>query len=131
MPDSPARRATFEDLINKPVRTKEIQVNTSDEGSEPISLTIVIRALGAKDYDHLLAQHPPTSKQKAEGSNFNIDTFAPALLSRCAVEPVLTYEEATEVFASSSWSGGEVGGLFMELMKLCNEGVNVPFGKTV
>lgn len=112
-------RATLESLLTKPRRTKELSLGDS---------TILFTALGSKAYDDLIAEHPPTKDQKSDGAVWNPDTFAPALVSACSVEPKIDNDSAVEVFASESWSRGELSDLFMAVVRLNAEGLDVPFG---
>jgi hypothetical protein len=117
--------ATFEELFKKPPRFRELDVHTTNGHS----LSVRLRALSAKEYDDLIAQHPPTAAQKSKGNLFNPDTYAPALLAKVFDTPKLTTDEARSLYESPDWSSGEIGFLFMECVKLCNEGVDVPFNK--
>ena len=109
--------ASVADLLGKAPKEKDISVG---------GMSMKIKAIGAKEYDDLVAAHPPTAKQKKDGSSFNIDTFAPALLARCLVQPAVSEEEAEQLYGSPSWSAGEMGGLYVSCMRLCTEGLDVP-----
>lgn len=72
---------------------------------------------GRKRYEEMVAAHPPTEEQVKEAAAagqerppYNAETFAPALLSMTCVEPVLTVEEATELF--DDWTVTECTELF-------------------
>jgi len=119
--------ATFEDLINKPARTREIVLKVSEDAE----VSVKLKALGSKSYDDLLGQHPPTPEQKREGQTYNADTFAPALIAACAVEPALTPTEAKQIWNSAEWSRGEVSELFIACVEVCSRGLDVPFTETV
>jgi hypothetical protein len=84
-------------------------------------------AINAKAYDNLTADHPPTSKEKALGATYNVDTFAPALISAVSCTPKLTVDQATALYKSPEWSGGEAGNLFMNAARVCNSGLDVGF----
>ena len=119
--------ATFASLSCKPRRTLTFAVTSQDEAGEPISLTLKYRALSNTAYDELIAAHPPTGKQKNAGSQYNVDTFAPAIISASAVIPALTVAQAREVYTSEDWSGGEVSSLFINALRVNNAGLDVPF----
>lgn len=96
----------------------------------------IAKALGPREYDALLDQHPPTKDQKAEARkenrvvSYNVDTFPPALIARCVYlvtkldepgendesehhEP-LTAEFVKEMFEGGDdpqWNMGEVATL--------------------
>ena len=119
--------ATFASLSGKPRRTLSFTVTSQDEDGEPISLSCKYRALSNTAYDELIAAHPPTGKQKQAGASYNVDSFAPAIISAVAVIPALTVAQARTVYTSEDWSGGEVSSLFINALRVCNAGLDVPF----
>ncbi len=114
------KRATLDDLLEKARRTKVIDLSESGP-------TVKFQALGSKNYDDLIAAHPPTAKQKKDNGVWNPDTFAPALLAACSVEPEIPGDTAVQIWQSESWSRGELMDIFMALVELNAEGLNVPF----
>jgi hypothetical protein len=124
--------ATFDDLIKKPPRKSEVIFRMPGDDGEPVELVVVLQAIGSFAYDELVAAHPPTPQQKKEGDNpYNLDTFAPALISACSKEPALSLEQASELYKADNMSPGEMVALFLECLKLCNAGVDVPFTVSV
>jgi hypothetical protein len=119
-----AKRATFEKLKAKKRAELEFTTKlTTEAGIEEMSF--LYRAIGAQDYDRLLTKYPPTTEQKANGSNYNMNTFAPALLSRVCIEPVLDEAEWAEIWNSAAWNVGELSNLFWSAVELCNRGLDV------
>lgn len=55
---------------------------------------VVLEALGSQRYTQLLALHPPTPDDRQQGLGFNHVTFPPALVAACAVDPVISPDEA-------------------------------------
>lgn len=51
-----------------------------------------VRGLSSKAVSDLIAAHPPTNGQKGA---WNSDTFVPALMAACVVDPAMTVEQAT------------------------------------
>lgn len=119
--------ATFAQLMNKPRRTLTFTVYSTDDAGEEVALQIKYRALNSKEYDDLLAAHPPSAKEKREGANYNVDTFTSALIAAVSVEPALTYEQAAELYHSNDWASGEISSLFINALRVCNAGLDVPF----
>lgn len=119
--------ATFNDLIKKPKRESTFLLPVTDDAGRDADLVIRYRAISSRAYDDLVAAHPPTEKQKKDGSVYNIDTFAPALISAVSLDPKLSVEQANEIYTSDDWSPGELGTLFINALKLCNAGMDVPF----
>lgn len=121
--------ATLEDLLKKPARTKEIIINVPSGKSSTTDFVVTIKAIGSKAYDDLLAAHPPTNEQKKEGTSYNVETFAPALISACSVTPQLTEEQANQIWTSDEWSRGELTELFIGCVEVNSKGLDVPFNE--
>lgn len=118
--------ASFIEMREKEKRTDDVLINMRIKG-EWVERYVQIEAIGATEYDELLARHKPTAKQQADGQTFNIDTFLPALIAACAVNPKLTAEQVKELHKSETWSGGEIGGLFFRCQRVCQANPDVPF----
>ena len=121
------KRATIDQLINKPRSTAEFSLFLSDGNGGTNEVTLKYQAIGMRAYDSLVSKHPPKPDQRSDGASFNIDTFAPALISACAVEPEITPAEAKNLWDSEDWSRGDVMVLFREAVELNNRGLDVPF----
>lgn len=124
------RPATFKDLLHKPARTREVILKVPDENGTVIEYVVTLRAIGSKAYDVLVGMHVPTAEQKKEGAAYNPDTFGPALISACSVNPHITPNEAKELWESDEWSRGEVMELFVAAVEVCSKGLDVPFTAT-
>lgn len=124
------RSATLKDLLHKPARTKEVVLKVPDEGGTVIEYVVKLRAIGSKAYDVLVGMHPPTAEQKKEGAAYNPDSFGPALIAACALEPQMTPNEAKELWESEEWSRGEVMELFVAAVEVNSRGLDVPFTET-
>lgn len=122
-----AATATFDQLIRKPRRTLSFTLTTVDEDGNDLLLQMKYRAVSSKEYDELVAANPPSAKEKASGAVYNVDTFAPALIAAVSAEPKISLEQATELYRSPEWSGGEIGTLFFNAQRVCNSGLDVPF----
>jgi hypothetical protein len=122
-----SKRATLDMLKNKPRSTTEFSIFLSDGNGSSNEVTLKYQAIGMMAYDKLVSKHPPKPEDRAEGSSFNMDTFAPALIAACAVEPEISPEEAKEIWNSEDWSRGDVMVLFRNAVELNNRGLDVPF----
>lgn len=102
-------------------------VRSLEEAAQEYTMIMKFQAIGRKAYGELVDLHPPTDEQNAEhreltkqpidpddlsqgyteGSPapYNIDTFAPALISASTTEPEWTPEEVVEI--TSDWSENE------------------------
>lgn len=126
-----SRPATMDDLFKKKRRVATITLPTTDDDNNLVELTLKFQAIGSVEYDNLVAQHKPTPQQAKDGAAYNVDTFAPALIAAVSLEPKLSVEDATAIYNNPDWSGGEVTGLFLGALRLCQAGLDVPFTGTV
>jgi hypothetical protein len=90
---------------------------------------ITFQALGSRDYDKLVSKHPPKADQRLEGASFDIDSFAPALIAACSLDPEMSHEDAVEIWESESWSRGDLMVLFRNAVELNNRGLDIPFNE--
>jgi hypothetical protein len=70
------------------------QISTAREQMQKAETEFRFRALGDREWSDLVASHP--SKNKGEG--WDPQTFPKALVSACCVDPVMTPEQAEELF---------------------------------
>lgn len=124
-----SKAATLNMLKAKKRATAEFTLYLTDEGGEKQEVTLKYTAIGAKDYDKLVSKFPPKSEQRLEGAVFDIDKFAPALISACCLEPEMSVEDATEIWDSPDWSRGDLMVLFRQAVDLNNRGIDVPFNE--
>ncbi len=127
---SASKAATLDLLLNKKPATSTFSLFLTDGDGEQVEVTMTYKAIGATAYDKLVAKHPPKAEQRVEGASFNIDTFAPALIAACCVEPELTMEQAKQLWESEDWSRGDVMVLFSRAVQLNNKGIDIPFNVT-
>lgn len=99
-------------------------------------VSIPLRALPRPAYEALLNTHEPTEEQEREGEAYNVDTFAPALISACSVDG-MTVEMAVEMIGQKNDKGEYEGGILNHgessvLFRTCtqlNEMVHIDVGK--
>jgi len=115
-----SNRATYQRLLKKPRVEREVSLNLPSAVGETETVTFKFRSLGAQEYDKLIDAHPPTTEQKIDGASFNIDTFAPSLISKVCLEPEMSFEDVKDLWNSPDWNRGELMHLFGEAMNLCN-----------
>lgn len=124
MADVQRRRASMDALRSKRRVEKTVSiVLPGDDGPEEAEL--LFRSIGSSEYDKLVTKYPPTVKQKAEGLTYDIDRFAPALISRVCADPEMSEEEAGEIWHSGEWNRGEIMNLFMNAIDVCTSGMQV------
>lgn len=121
-----SKRATLEMLRDKKRREKEFFYLLNGE-----EVSFQYRAISAKEYDRLLTECPPNTEQRAAGSTYNINNFAPALLAKVIIEPEITEDQWEEIWRSPEWNRGELMTLFGEAVDLCNTGLQLGPTSTV
>jgi hypothetical protein len=122
-----SKRATLEQLKSKPRASTEFSIYLSNGNGEQSEVTLRYQSIGMREYDRLVSKHPPKPEQRVEGASFDIDTFAPALISAVCVEPEITPADAKEIWDSPDWSRGDLMVLFRNAVDLNNRGLDIPF----
>lgn len=79
---------------------------------------IWFRGLGLDEWDALVALHPPTPAQQAEGAGWDEETFNYALLEAAAVDSDLTAVEwRTELADQEKWSNADRRSLLLAAVR--------------
>lgn len=82
---------------------------------------LTLRALPRKEYRVLLDEHPPVE----DGKDWNGETFPPALIAACVVEPVFTLQQATQLW--DEWEAGDAARVFLTCFNLNEQSAGVGF----
>lgn len=84
-------------LASGPPRALADEVLALEDEIEQATRTFKFRALSRRRWRALLGAHPPLKQHKADGLDFNPETFPVAAIAACAVEPSMTAEQAEQV----------------------------------
>ena len=122
-----SKAATLDLLKAKRPAETTFSLYLTNEDGEQTEVTLKYRAIGAKAYDKLVAKHPPKPEQRVEGASFDLDSFAPALIAACCIEPEMEESDAKEIWDSPEWSRGDLMVLFRNAVDLNNRGIDIPF----
>lgn len=125
-----SKRATFDMLRNKKPVEKTVIFNLSEETGDPHEVELVFRAISHVEYDRIQSKCPPTTEQRSQGEPFNVEDFAPTLLSKVVIEPEMSVGDWKEIWKSPTWSRGECAQLFAEAVNVCTRGLDIPFTGT-
>jgi len=95
-------------------------------------VTFTFRDIGKKVHDALQMAHPPTpddiSQWERGGGQgklaYSLTTFPPALISACAIAPLITPDEAQTIW--DTWGEGDIETLFLTAMTACMEKTSIP-----
>jgi len=115
-----SKRATLDLLRSKKRQEKDIPFVVNGE-----EVSFLFRSISAHEYDKLITNCPPNTEQRASGSTYNINNFAPALLAQVIVEPEISRDQWSEIWKSPDWNRGELMSLFGEAVDLCNTGLKL------
>ncbi|MFR0351785.1 hypothetical protein [Streptomyces sediminimaris] len=97
------------------------QIAAAREKMRAAEAEFTFRALGAKAWSDLVAQHPG----KTEDQAYDAETLAPALVSASAVDPVMTPEQVDELF--EHLNNGQREELIGAAWVVNGEATSVPF----
>jgi hypothetical protein len=81
-------------LVAGQLPQRTVPIRPPRAGADPYEVTV--RALPGDEWDALVQLHPPTPEQAAEGWEWNIATFRPALLAACVDSPADQADPLTE-----------------------------------
>jgi hypothetical protein len=122
--------------LNGELLDAEEGLREAQESATEAAVTFRFRAIGRVELDHLMGEHPPTKEQtttaRREGKGapmWDGDTFPPALIAACCVEPAIDDKQAAEMWTSPQWNAGELDALFMCAWLLCRQRKVVDLGK--
>lgn len=82
-------------------------------------------ALPASEFSELLKAHPVQSGTE----RFNVETFPPALIARCAIDPQMTLDQAGRLLAKVSYAQRDQ--LFEAAWAVNVKAVDIPFDGSV
>jgi hypothetical protein len=135
--DNPGQKSAQEAL-----RDAEAALEDASAALEQAVVTFRFQGLGRAEWDALVDEHPATREQKDKARKdnatvpvWNEDTFGPALVAACCIDPVMTYEQVQSLWKSEEWNWAELRDLFTAAYN-ASRGRRVPqlgkgFGRTL
>jgi hypothetical protein len=101
------------------LRDAEAALEDAEAAAAESVVTFRFQGLGRSNWDALVDEHPATREQKDKARKdnasvpvWNEDTFAPALVAACCIDPVMSYEQAQQLWKSGEWNWAELRDLF-------------------
>lgn len=96
-------------LVQRDVDKTKTDLATAQKAYDKASVTLRFTALERKALEDLQKAHPPTEQGEADGEDFLLDTFAPALISAASLDgmPVEYAQHCLE-----SWSSADATALW-------------------
>lgn len=116
------------------VKDAEVLLQELTEEVRASQRVFVFQSIGTKKWRDLLSEHPPEGDQRKSVTfvglplEFNPDTFVPAAMHACCVEPGITLEQA-EWFAAEM-PVKEVDSVFGAVLTINVTGLDRPFSDT-
>jgi hypothetical protein len=101
------------------VRELAEQVTALESQIAASTVTIKVRGIGRNQFRRLMAEH------KSDGDPFDPDTFPPALVAACSLDPVMTVTDAVDL--GDVLTFGQWDELFGAAWEACREVDGVPF----
>jgi hypothetical protein len=100
-----------------PLSAAKEAVETAKQALDDATVWVRFRAIGREAYERLLDEHPPTPEEVAEADSkgeappaYNVETFAPALISASAIDPPMPPEFVTEIW--NEWGSADLTEMF-------------------
>lgn len=108
------------------------RLNALIEQAQDTVQVFKFRSIGRQAYELLLRKHKPTAAQRKEEKTiqFNPDTFPPALVAAASYDPVITEEEAIEIFDDPDWNNAELLKLYFAAEGAQSESTDIPLSST-
>ena len=104
-----------------PGRALAAQLKEVREQARAAEVPFTLRYIGDKAYSDLLAAHPSSDANEL----FDSVAFPKALIAACCVDPVMTVDQATELF--EKLNQGEIKKLFDAAWDVHNSSELIPF----
>lgn len=98
------------------VRRIAAEIVAVEEEQEDSTVTFVLQSASRLEWADLLKEHPPRPVDK--GHDHNPETFPPAAVALCAVDPHLTEDEAVRLFNAPEMHTAEWNKLWMAALAL-------------
>ena len=125
---------TLAEFVDDAVRPEREAYEKAAAALEAETVWLTFKALGTKRYDEIVKTCPPTEEQKTEhreltgaDAPYDIETFAPALLSASCVEPSMTEAQWRELL--DEWNAAEVVAVFSAAIEVNTQPRDPHLGK--
>ncbi len=96
-------------LLQKTADTTKTDLEDAQKAFDEVSVTLRFTALERKALEDLRKQHPPTEEDEANGLDYALETFAPALISAASLDG-MPLEDAQ--YFLDTWSSADATDLW-------------------
>ncbi|MGW0014586.1 hypothetical protein ACWDVX_33160 [Streptomyces tendae] len=92
-------------LVRKQVRETQAELKAATEAYEKATVTLTFRALERGRLEGLIKEHPPLEEEEADGAEYHVDTFAPALIAAASTDdmPLEYAQHAMQAWPLDDW----------------------------
>lgn len=104
-PENPSERAVYEARAKQAAK----ELAAARKAFDAVSVTLTFTALERTALEALQAAHPASEEQEADGEDYAMDTFAPALVAAASVDGMPV--EAARHYLNT-WSAADARALF-------------------
>lgn len=111
--DNPGQKSAKDAL-----RAAETALRAAEDEAVEAVVAFKFQGISRADWESLIDEHQATRDQKEkarlvdQAAPWNDDTFPPALVAACCVDPEMTYEQAQSMWKSDRWNFAELDALF-------------------
>lgn len=108
-----------------PVRGLAEQIEALRQEMHEHEHPFTFRALPPKEWSDLLAEHPAREVDTEAGYSFNVETFPTAVVSACAINPVMTVDQVQRLIPALNQ--GQWDDLFTTVWRVNVRATDIPF----
>ena len=123
--------SVIEQLLARPPRRETLPLLIEGLDGEEVEVRFVFEALAPDAYDRLLMDHQPDDEQRevAPLLPWDQESFPPALIAACLVDPSLSHAEVVQLLGSKALNHGEAAEIFDAALRVNSRRKVRPSGK--
>ncbi|MFI2620394.1 hypothetical protein [Streptomyces sp. NPDC018584] len=96
-------------LYEARAKATKAELTAAQKAFDAAAVTLRFTALGRRELEELQKKHPASEEEEAEGADFALDTFAPALISAASMDD-MPVDYARHCL--DTWSAADASGLW-------------------
>nr|WSZ21138.1 hypothetical protein OH837_49310 [Streptomyces canus] len=96
-------------LLTKELAAAQAELKDATKQYDAHTIVLTFTALDRKDLEKLQTEHPPTEQDEADGHDYAVDSFGPALVSAASLDGMPV--EAARRYLDT-WSSADAGALW-------------------
>lgn len=115
-----------------PAHAAQQRLDDAQEATAGFVETLQAHPIPPHEYEELIAEHPPSEKDRKDGAQWDYATFAPALLAACmdrGTDDQMSAEDWAADIKAGVYAAGEVATLFRACLTVNDRSPDVRVGK--